>query len=316
MPDARPPTYDIAILGGELAGTLIALALKRFRPATKFILIGSDPHFGGARLEACVADEIPDYMAPLLEGAIVKSWPRCYVAYPDFSQSFEDPMMLVDPRHLHIELVEQCDRTNLMPSCSIASVEGDIVSHTHGTITASLIIDADDRLLYQCLGVRRETSNRDFNLQHDLEFPIIADIAAPTGDWDVLQIFPIDDERVAVERLQHRRRETDWPAQPAFARTGDHMLPIWDAQWDRSGHAAREADHRLFPSPLQLAARIAATFADFQNDDITGLKARLTEQTVQAAHDSAKFAAFVHSAQSAATRPARDLTGELALPSV
>jgi lycopene beta-cyclase len=58
---------DVAIVGGGLAGGLIALALARLRPELRLALIERGPHFGGQHVWSYFASDIAPEHAWLVE---------------------------------------------------------------------------------------------------------------------------------------------------------------------------------------------------------------------------------------------------------
>lgn len=265
MTTSRAQSYDLAIIGGGLFGSLLALALRRHRPDVDFALIEPGDHFGGSLLEAAIADEIPAPLADIVESATVKLWPGCFVTYPGRSQRFDDPVLLVDPRQLHLDMIDHPRWAHCQTGCADVRIRGDRVVHSRGELRARLIVDAGDARIQSHLEIERMTRYRDFRQSHDLDLPIIADMSATAGDWSFLQLFPIDGERMVVEHLRHR------PARPASLAGADRGIDA-DAVISLAGAGGTEtpglpiiADH--FPSLLQMAAEIAAGFVAIEYEE-------------------------------------------------
>jgi lycopene beta-cyclase len=77
---------DIAILGGGLAGGLIALALARTRPELTLLLVEQDARLGGNHVWSFFGSDVGkagrDLIAPMVAGA----WPGYDVRFPQFSR--------------------------------------------------------------------------------------------------------------------------------------------------------------------------------------------------------------------------------------
>lgn len=263
--------HDLAIIGGGLFGTLLALALRRHRPEVDCVLVERGAHFGGALLEAAVAQEMPPALADIVDRATVKIWPGCFVNYPGRSQFFGDGILLVDPRQLHIEAMDHPHASRCRAGVRVRAVEGDRILHDGGEIRARLIVDASDARIEAQFGIERVTRYRDFRLAHDLELPILADMSATAGEWSFLQLYPVDGARTVVEHFR--------PCAPPPA-----AAPVGGAEGDGAGalvslaapgrrdvaasETAIAAAH--FPSLLQAAADVAAGFValDFEAAEV------------------------------------------------
>ncbi|OYZ44499.1 MAG: lycopene cyclase, partial [Novosphingobium sp. 16-62-11] len=73
---------DIAILGGGLAGGLVALALKQARPELSIILVEQTDNIGGHHVWSFFGTDIGKAGRQLLDGMIVAAWPDYTVKFP------------------------------------------------------------------------------------------------------------------------------------------------------------------------------------------------------------------------------------------
>ncbi|MGH6652306.1 MAG: lycopene cyclase family protein [Sphingopyxis sp.] len=268
--------HDLAIIGGGLFGSLLGLALRAHRPDIDFALIEKEGHFGGSFLEAAIANEIPDPIRSILDPAIVKYWPACFVNYPGRSERFEDAVLLVDPRQFHLEMVDHPQASQCFAGCTIEKIAGDKIVHSGGTLRARLIVDASDLRIQSHLEIERLTRYRDFRLDHDLDLPILADMSATAGDWNFLQLFPIDEERMIVEHFRHRPIAPE-ASIPADRDRTDSVIALATAGYRPS--SAPDVAAVNFPSLLQMASEVAAGFValDLTEPNIRAFFAQRTE---------------------------------------
>lgn len=279
------PLHDLAIVGGGLFGTLLALGLRRHRPDVDFVLVEGGARFGGSLLEGAVAQEVPAALADVIDRATVRVWPGCFVNYPGRSQFFGDDILLVDPRQLHIEVIDHPLASRCRAGVRIRAIDGGRIFHDGGDIRARLIVDASDARIQSQLGIERVTRYRDFSLAHDLELPILADMSATAGDWSFLQLYPVDGERMVVEHFRPRAPAPG--AASAVDGAADGAAPgggalVSLATPGRAGTVlpgpSVAAAH--FPSLLQAAAEVAAGFAALDLDE-AGVRSFFAERMAQ-----------------------------------
>lgn len=287
--------HDLAVIGGGLFGAILALALRDHRPDVDFALIGNEPHFGGTLLEAAVADEIPGSMRAILDRATIKIWPSCFVNYPGGPQHFGDEVILIDPRQLHLEMIDHPQAAHCVSGSLVQAVKGDKIMHSRGSLRARLIVDASDRRIQSHLDIERLTRYRDFRIEHDLDQPILADMSATAGDWSFLQLFPIDHERMVVEHFRHR----PMPPQTSIPVDDDHLgRVIALATAGQAPSPAPEIAAVNFPSLLQMASEVAAGFAALDLSE-PNIRAFFAERMAVGRDRSRRLFELVHLCRSA-----------------
>src|SRR5688572_17514492 len=83
---------DIAIVGGGLAGGLIALAVARARPEIAVRVLEAGPHAGGNHRWSWFASDLPPGGAELLDGFRIERWEDGYeVRFPGFARRLATP---------------------------------------------------------------------------------------------------------------------------------------------------------------------------------------------------------------------------------
>lgn len=91
---------DLAIVGGGLAGGLIALAMAEMRPALDVRLIEGGASIGGNHLWSFFASDIGPADQWLVEPLIAHRWPRYQVAFPGHARTIDTGYRSVDSRRL------------------------------------------------------------------------------------------------------------------------------------------------------------------------------------------------------------------------
>lgn len=85
-------TCDIAILGGGLAGSLIALALAARRPELRVTIVERGERLGGDHIWSFFASDVPPGAEALVEPLIAASWDQGYeVHFPGLSRRLSTP---------------------------------------------------------------------------------------------------------------------------------------------------------------------------------------------------------------------------------
>jgi lycopene beta-cyclase len=80
-------TCDVAIVGGGLAGGLIALALRRKRPDCDIRLIEASERIGGEHVWSFFASDIADGDRWLVSPLVSHGWPGYEVAFPSYRRA-------------------------------------------------------------------------------------------------------------------------------------------------------------------------------------------------------------------------------------
>ena len=123
----QPDTCDIAILGGGLAGGLIALALSARRPDLRVMIVERGEKLGGHHIWSFFASDLPSAAQALIEPMIAARWDGYSVHFPSFSRALSTPYRSVTSERLDLAV-----RATLPPGCVLTGVE--VVSATPVTV--------------------------------------------------------------------------------------------------------------------------------------------------------------------------------------
>lgn len=195
---------DIAILGGGLAGGLIALALHRARPDVRVKLIEADDMFGGNHVWSFFESDVdPEGMA-LIEPMIAHRWDDYEVRFPAHSRTLSMAYHSIRSDRFDALLREALPDEAIRTGEVVASATSDHVALESGAeIAANAVIDcrgagdldALDGGWQKFVGLELELSE-----PHGLERPIIMDATVEQIDgYRFVYSLPFGANHVFVE---------------------------------------------------------------------------------------------------------------------
>jgi lycopene beta-cyclase len=86
--------FDYLLVGGGLAGSLLALALFQHRPKARVALVEKQAHLGGNHLWCFHAGDV-DHASELVRPLVTQRWPAYEVRFPDLSRTLDEPYAAV-----------------------------------------------------------------------------------------------------------------------------------------------------------------------------------------------------------------------------
>ena len=140
---ARTLTCDLAIVGGGLAGCLIALALAERRPEVRVLLVDRDDRLGGNHLWSFFGADVARHERWLLTPFVAHAWPRYHVRFPGHARVIEEPYYTVrsDDLDAHVRRVLPADA--ILTGRAVLSCDATSVVLADGDrIDAAGVIDA------------------------------------------------------------------------------------------------------------------------------------------------------------------------------
>jgi lycopene beta-cyclase len=288
---------DLAIVGGGLAGGLIALAVHAGHPQAEIRLIEGGAHLGGNHLWSFFASDVIPADRWLIGPMISHSWTRYDVAFPDHSRTLKSPYHSIESR--------QFERVVLaaLPASSIL-LDRQAIEVTHTTVQLADGDQIEAKGVIDCRGTGdlstlqlgwQKFLGRELVLRrpHDLERPMVMDATVAQQDgYRFVYCLPFAPDRIFVEDTYYSDDRTidaptlgsridayvaarGWQIE-SIAREESGALPVaiggdFEAYWRSGGHGVAKAGmraglfHPLTSYSLPDAVRTAALVAQSSN---------------------------------------------------
>lgn len=204
MTDRLPAGVDVAIVGGGLAGGLIALALAAKRPDLRLALVEGSERLGGNHVWSCFGSDIAPEHRWLVAPLVSHAWDGHEVRFADYGRVFDQGYQSIESERLDAAL-----RAALPADALMAGVPVDLVTPTSvrladgRVLAAGGVIDARgagdlSRLelgWQKFLGQRLELAE-----PHGLTRPVIMDATIDQADgYRFVYLLPFGPRSVFVE---------------------------------------------------------------------------------------------------------------------
>jgi lycopene beta-cyclase len=201
---SEPSPPDLAIIGGGLAGGLIALAFAARHPDLKLLLIEADDRLGGNHIWSFFDGDVKAQDRWLVDPMIAHRWPEGHdVRFPGFARTLTTPYNSISSErfdaHLRARLGEQ-----VWSGATVANVEPQRVTLADGrTVEAGAVIDArggDDLSALSCGWQKFVGQALTLAKPHGLTRPVIMDASVGQLDgYRFVYVLPFDDRTLFVE---------------------------------------------------------------------------------------------------------------------
>ncbi|MGP1351848.1 MAG: lycopene beta-cyclase CrtY [Parasphingopyxis sp.] len=195
---------DIAILGGGLAGGLIALALHRARPDIRVQLIETDDVLGGNHVWSFFEGDVDAEGMALIEPLITHRWDDYEVRFPAHSRTLSMAYHSIRSSQFDAFLRETLPAEAIRTGAKVASATHDhVVLESGAEIAANAVIDCRgagdldtlDGGWQKFVGLELELTE-----PHGLERPIIMDATVEQIDgYRFVYSLPFGARRIFVE---------------------------------------------------------------------------------------------------------------------
>ncbi|WP_338465955.1 lycopene beta-cyclase CrtY [Novosphingobium sp. ZN18A2] len=261
---------DIAILGGGLAGGLIALALARHRPEVRILLIEQEERLGGNHVWSFFGTDVGTEGRELLAASVAGAWPGYSVRFPAYERQLSTSYYAMPSARFDAALRRALPADAILTGARIVTCgRNSVTLADNSVIEAGGVIDARGiRNMGHLTGGWQKFLGRRLKLSvpHGLDRPVVmdADVAQLDG-FRFVYCLPFSADEVFVEdtyysdsatlgtailadRIDEYARKRGW--QVAEVLTEEQgVLPVvsggdFDAFWRSSGHDAARAGTR------------------------------------------------------------------------
>lgn len=239
---------DIAIIGGGLAGGLIALAVRRIRPELDVRLLEAGPVLGGNHRWSWFASDLGADGARLMAPFRKAEWPgEGYdVRFPGYARQLGSSYQSLDSADFDAALRRELGQQTIRTDTRVAALEaGRVQLESGGEITARVVIDCRDGAEMAALnGGWQVFMGRHMRLTkpHGLARPTIMDASvAQLGGYRFVYVLPLGANDVFIEdtyyqdtptldrsalsaRIDEYAAAQGWHGEPVHSETG--VLPV------------------------------------------------------------------------------------------
>jgi lycopene beta-cyclase len=197
-------TCDVAIVGGGLAGGLLALALRHRHPALDVRLIEAGDRVGGNHLWSFFGSDVADADRWLLTPLVGHAWPGYDVSFPAHARTIRQPYYSIESERLDAAVRAALPADALMLGARVLAASATAAVLADGDrIEATGVIDARGAgdLSYFTLGWQKFVG-RELQLDstHGRERPVIMDAKVPQLDgFRFVYCLPLAPDRMFVE---------------------------------------------------------------------------------------------------------------------
>ena len=179
-------TCDLAIIGGGLAGGLIALALRRQRPELELLLIESGETFGGNHIWSYFSTDVAPEHRWLTAPLVTHGWSGHEVRFPGHNRTLPDIYYSIESDRFDQVIREQLPERMRVTGVEVASATPTAIAlKGHGRIRAGGVIDcrgpADTQAL-DCGWQKFVGQLVELEQPHGLTHPIIMDATVEQKD--------------------------------------------------------------------------------------------------------------------------------------
>jgi lycopene beta-cyclase len=218
MVDSRDSTgapatgpHDVVIVGGGLAGGLIALALHRHAPGCRFVVIEAGRTLGGHHRWSWFETDIPLRDRALMAGFNLNGWDEGYdITFPRLGRTLPTAYRSLASAEFHRALMEELPAERVMLETKAASLDAGGVTLADGTrLDARRVIDCRPfKTSKHLAGGWQVFLGQHFKCEtpHGLTRPVIMDASvdqlAPHGNGEAYRfvyVLPLSEDEVFIE---------------------------------------------------------------------------------------------------------------------
>ncbi|MFM2372162.1 MAG: hypothetical protein RIS85_1884 [Pseudomonadota bacterium] len=195
---------DIAILGGGLAGGLVALALRRARPDLSLVLVEQGERLGGNHIWSFFGSDVGKPGRELLNGMIAAAWPEYTVRFPAFRRRLKTSYYSITSERFDAVVRAALGNDAIHTGVRALACSATNATLSDGTrIEAGAVIDARGiRNLGHLTGGWQKFLGRRLKLSapHGLEAPVVKDATVEQIDgYRFVYCLPFAADEIFVE---------------------------------------------------------------------------------------------------------------------
>jgi lycopene beta-cyclase len=198
---------DIAIVGGGLAGGLIALALRQRRPELRLALIESGATLGGEHTWSFHDGDVSGEGATLLAPLVVHRWASQRVEFPEYTRTLPAGYNSITSERFDSILKDKLGVAVRLDQAVEKLSPQHIQFKSGETMTAGAIIDCRGELKspHLALGFQKFVGQAvRLAAPHGLAAPIIMDATIPQLDgYRFFYVLPFDDRTLLIEDTRY-----------------------------------------------------------------------------------------------------------------
>lgn len=204
---SRKNRIDVAIVGGGLAGVLIACRLKALRPDVALVVFESGAALGGNHTWSFHETDVSRSARAWLDPFVAHRWSKQLVRFPAYEREIETPYCSIDSRRFHdvaLSMLGDCVRLGT----PVGAIDAGGVTLANGeAIAAGAVIDARGAAEspHLALGFQKFIGQEiAFADPHGLQHPIIMDATAPQEDgYRFIYVLPLSETTALVEDTRY-----------------------------------------------------------------------------------------------------------------
>ncbi len=203
--------HDVIIVGGGLAGGLIALALHRHAPACRFAVIEAGRTLGGHHRWSWFETDIPEHERGLMAGFALNGWDEGYdITFPRLGRTLPTAYRSLASAEFHAKLIAELPPERVMLGTKVAALDAGGVTLADGTrMAAKRVIDCRAfKPSKHLAGGWQVFLGQHFKCEkpHGLTRPVIMDASvdqiAPYGNGEAYRfvyVLPLSEDEVFIE---------------------------------------------------------------------------------------------------------------------
>ncbi|CAA9504292.1 MAG: Lycopene cyclase [uncultured Sphingomonadaceae bacterium] len=197
----------LVIAGGGLAGCLVALALRRWRPEVPFLLVEGAETFGGDHLWSFFDTDVAPRDRALVEPLVEHYWDGCRVTFPERRRTFGTGYNSIPSARLDRVVREALPVGRYLLGAPVVGLgTREVLLEGGDRIVADAVLDARgvrgaaDFAALDCGWQKFVGREYVFDRPHGIDLPVIMDAAVDQADgYRFVYLLPFDEHRLFVE---------------------------------------------------------------------------------------------------------------------